>query len=452
LKVHPFVNEGLGNSSYLIELDDQEAILVDPDRTVDRYLAAIEARGLRLAGVFETHLHADFVSGSRELASRTGAPVFAAEAASVEFTVRGLLPGRTVPVGGHGVTAIDSPGHTPEHLSYLLRGPRDEPALFSGGSLIVGGAARTDLISREATEELTRAQFRTLRQAFASLADETLLYPTHGGGSFCSTGAGIERVSTLGRERQDNPLLGIDDEEEFLGWFPKTFPATPAYFARMRTINQRGPRLRKDITLPIALSPADFAERSHRGLVVDARSKEDYARGHIPGSLSITYRDSFPVWLGWLAPAETQLSFVTNGVPVEPLVDDSLLVGYERFGGWLEGGIAAWEQSGRGLRRVEIVDATTAKQRLLAGALALDVRELDEHALGHLPDAVHVPLGELAGRAGELPRDRPVVVYCAVGDRASSGASLLEAAGFKDISVLGGGIGAWRAERYPVAT
>ncbi len=449
MNVIPFVHEGLGNSSYLVGLGDGEALLVDPDRTIWRYLRAAEERGgWRIAAVFETHLHADFVSGAREAAHATGARLFLPAGAQSRLDHHGVAPGERVGLAGAELEAVGSAGHTPEHLSFVLRAERRPPALFSGGSLIVGGAARTDLIAPDLTDELTRAQYRTLRDAFASLADETALYPTHGGGSFCSTGAGSERSSTLGRERATNPLLAIADEDEFVRWFPTTFPATPAYYSRMRAVNQAGPRLRGEIPPPPPLPPNDFDRARNGALVVDARPKEAYAAGHVPGALSNAFRDSYAVWLGWLVPADTPLLFVTDGLPVEPVVDESLLVGYERFAGWLEGGMRAWEAAGLPLRRTDLVDAAGARRALLDGAAILDVRQVDEYAAGHIEGAVHMPLGELPSRVEELPRDRPLVTYCGHGERASTAVSLLERAGYESLLNLDGGYGAWRAAAH----
>jgi rhodanese-related sulfurtransferase len=302
------------------------------------------------------------------------------------------------------------------------------------------------------TESLTRAQYRTLRRAFSDLPDETVLYPTHGGGSFCSTGAGGERTSTLGRERAENPLLSLTDEDEFARWFPTTFPAVPDYFFRLREVNRRGPRLRREIPPPRALDPEEFAERRASAVVIDARGMVDYAEGHIPGSLNNTLRDVYAVWLGWLVPEDTELLFVVDSeTDIESLVEESMLVGYERFGGWLHGGVAAWQSSGRKLATTDIVGAREARDRLAEGAAALDVREPNEFALGHIEGALNVPLGSLGEELTRIPHDRPLVVNCGHGERASTAISMLEAAGWRDLINLNGGIGAWASSGYAVA-
>jgi rhodanese-related sulfurtransferase len=451
MRTIPFVQEGLGNSSYILDLGNRRGVIVDPDRSVARYVDALRENDLQLAAIFETHLHADFVSGARELASQTEAPIFIARDAASKLPVHGLEGGQLLKLDGLEAMAVASPGHTPEHLSFVFRAASGPPMLFSGGSLIVGGAARTDLISPEMTEPLSRHQFRTLHSAFADLPDETLLYPTHGGGSFCSTGTGQDRTSTLGRERRENPLLSIDDENEFVKWFPTTFPAAPGYFFRMRAVNQAGPLLRAEILPPPGLGPEEFAHRCGEAVVVDARSKEEYARGHIPGSLNNPLRDDYAVWLGWLVPENSTLLFVCDPSSLGRVVDLSLLVGYERFGGWLQGGVEAWQASGRETSRIDLADAARAKHLLLHGAAGLDVREPDEYGSGHIEAAIHVPLGSLAANTDRIPRDRPVVVYCGHGERASSGASLLEASGFRNLVNLDGGIEAWRRAGFAVA-
>ncbi|MEX1253280.1 MAG: rhodanese-like domain-containing protein [Dehalococcoidia bacterium] len=444
MKVLPFVHEGLGNSSYLVEVGDGDALLVDPDRSFDRYLRAAEERGWSIAGVLETHVHADFVTGAVEALDAVDAPVFVPADSGCRYPHQAARPREPIRVAGAQIEPIASPGHTPEHLSYVLRSGSRPPVLFSGGSIIVGGAARTDLISPERTEELTRKQYRTLREAFSALPDETLLYPTHGGGSFCSAGAGGERSSTLGEQRSDNPALAAIDEDEFVRWFPATFPAAPDYFFRMRAFNQAGPRLRAEIATAKPLSPDDFERLSRQGLIIDVRTMEEYARAHIPGSLSIPFRDVYPVWLGWLVSPETDLLFVLGDVPLEDVTDESLLVGYERFAGWLQGNVPAWQAAGKPMQDHSLVDASQAQRLLADGAVALDVREPTEVRAGRVDDAIAIPLGELAARIEEVPKDRPVIVYCGHGERSSTGVSLLERAGLSDLMNLDGGYDAWQ--------
>jgi glyoxylase-like metal-dependent hydrolase (beta-lactamase superfamily II)/rhodanese-related sulfurtransferase len=450
MDILPFVREGLGNSSYLVGLPGGEAALVDPDRSVKRYLDAAAARGWQITRVFETHLHADFVTGSLETAAATGARLFVPTDAAARFPHAPLSGGASVAVPGGAVEAIASPGHAPEHMSYALRQEGSAPALFSGGSLLAGGAARTDLIAPDQTEPLTRAQFRTLHDAFRELPDATALFPTHGGGSFCSSGAGGERTSTLGHERATNPMLDLSDENEFLRWFPSTFPAAPDYFFRLRRVNQAGPRLRGEIAVPPLRAPGDFARLADEAVIVDVRPKECYLSRHIPRSLSIPFRYVFATWLGWLAPENAALLLVLGDEPLEAVLDECLLVGYERFAGVLRGGIDAWERAGLPLTAADLVDARRAHDLVAAGAVALDVREPDEFALAHIPGAVHMPLGQVATRLHQLGPARSIVAYCGHGERAATAVSLLERGGLTALADLEGGFDGWKEAGYAV--
>lgn len=442
MNIVPFVHEGLGNSSYMVGFDDGTALLVDPDRSIQRYLDLARARKWRITAVLETHLHADFVSGAHEVAAATGATHFLHVHAHVQLPHAAISPPRSISFDGFEVEALATPGHTPEHLGYVLRTAAGPPALFSGGSLLVGGAARTDLIAPHMTEPLTRAQFHTLNAAFNALPDETLLYPTHGGGSFCSSGSGSARTSTLGEERAANPTLAIQDENEFVRWFPTTFPAAPAYYFRMRAFNAAGPRLRRDIAMPPPLEPDQFADAAHGALIVDTRPVEEYSNAHIEGALHIEFRDSFAVWLGWLVPADARLLFVVAPETLNDVVAEALLVGYENFGGWLNGGMEAWRESGRPVASTEFVDGTAARSYIADGAEVIDVRESNEFAEKHAPTARHVALGSLSTTSFTSGVDNPVVVYCGHGERSSTAASLLERAGRRRVINVRGGLGA----------
>jgi glyoxylase-like metal-dependent hydrolase (beta-lactamase superfamily II) len=440
MNIVPFVHEGLGNSSYLVGLDDGTALLVDPDRSIQRYLDQARAMEWRIKAVFETHLHADFVSGAHEVAAATGARLFLPREAHVRLPHEPVDAGRLITLSGTEIEAIGSPGHTPEHISYTIRTNAHPAALFTGGSLIVGGAARTDLISDEMTDELTRAQFRTLANAFKSMPDETELYPTHGGGSFCSAGSGSSRTSTLGLERATNPMLNFENEDKFAAWFPTTFPAAPAYYFRMRAFNAVGPRLRRDIPMPPPMEPDQFAAAANTALIVDTRSVEAYSTAHIRGSLHIQFRDSFAVWLGWLVPAGTRLLFVAEPARLDDIITEALLVGYEDLGGWLGGGVDAWRRSGHPVSSTEFVDGDTALTYVADGADLIDVRETNEYVQRHAPNARHIALGTLDQRSLAGTEEDRVVVYCGHGERSSTAASLLERAGRTHVVNVRGGL------------
>ena len=446
--ITPFIDEGLGNSSYLVDLGDGRGLVVDPTRDVAPYARSAEERGLRLAYGLETHLHADFVSGSRELA-RLGASILAPRGGHIEFAHRGLDDGDELDLGGLTLRAIGTPGHTPEHLGYvLLDGPR-QLALFSGGALLVGSVARTDLIGAEETEPLARQLYRALRDRILALPDELPVYPTHGAGSFCSVPGGGERTTTIGHERRTNPLLATPDEETFVRRLFDGLGTYPDYFLRLREINRLGPVVYGDHPPVLReLAPDEFEALVHDGAeLVDVRPIEAFAMGHIPGALSIALRGSFASWLGWLVAADRRLVFVLDEAQDrDELVRQALKVGYDELVGELGGGMAAWRASGRPETRIELVRDPTALHSPI-----LDVRQEAEYVAGHVPGATLVELGSLVAQAGEHTSE-PVQVMCAHGERATTAASLVERAGGR-ASVFVGGARDWsRALGRPLAT
>jgi hydroxyacylglutathione hydrolase len=441
------VDEGLGNSSYVVDLGDGRAMVVDPARDPGPYLAEAEKRGLRVAVSLETHLHADFVSGSRELADR-GTRVVAACAADLEHPHRGLADGEEMDLGGLNLVALATPGHTPEHLAYLLRDGSRPVALFSGGSLLVGAVARTDLTSPERTEELARSLWRSIHDRILALPDDLPVYPTHGAGSFCSVAPGGDRMTTIGRERSSNPLLAEPDEDAFVARLLSGFGTFPPYFLEMRELNRRGPRVYGRWP---PLSALDVGEV--RGLVddeaviVDVRQVEPFAAGHIPGSLSIPLRPQFASWLGWLVSRERTIVVVLDDdQDRSDLVRQCLAIGYERLAGELVGGIESWRSADLPVAVVPVVSAEDASGTLV------DVRQRNEFASGHVPGAINVELGDAAEQASALPPGR-LTVMCGHGERAMTAVSILAAHGRTDVSVLVGGPGdvvAARGQRMAV--
>jgi glyoxylase-like metal-dependent hydrolase (beta-lactamase superfamily II) len=423
--ISPVVDEGLGNSSYLVDLGDGRGLVVDPTRDVTSYVRAAEQHGLGLAFSLETHLHADFVSGSRELALRR-ATVLAPRAGRIEFPHRGLEADEEVDLGGLTLRALGTPGHTPEHLAYLLLDGGRPLGLFSGGALLVRSVARTDLISPDQTEPLARQLYRALRDLIRALPDDLPVYPTHGAGSFCSAAGGGERTTTIGRERSTNPLLGAPDEETFVHRLTAGLGTYPDYFLRLREVNRRGPAVYGDNPPALrGLMPDELEAAVRAGAeLVDVRPVEAFAAGHVPGALSIALRDSFASWLGWLVPGDRRLVFVLDeGQDRIALVRQSLKIGYENLAGELAGGMTAWRLSGRPESQTVLVrDPATVLEPVL------DVRQAAEYAGGHIPGAALVELGSLQERAIDIAGD-PVTVMCGHGERAATAASILERAG-----------------------
>jgi hydroxyacylglutathione hydrolase len=393
-------------------------------------------------------IHADFVSGSRELA-RLGAQILVPRAAGLEFPHRGLEDGAEIDLGGLTLRALATPGHTPEHLGYLLLDGRRPLALFSGGALLVGAVARTDLISADQTEPLARQLYRALHERILSLPDDLPVYPTHGAGSFCSAPGGRERTTTIGKERTSNPLLAAPDEDAFVARLLGGLGTYPTYFHGLREVNRRGPRIYGDAppALPL-LAPVEFAAATDAGAeLIDARPVEAYGRGHIPGALSIALRDAFASWLGWLVDPARPLVFVLDDDQDRAeLVRQCLKIGYENLAGELASGMTAWRESGRPETRTALVsDPATIEAPLL------DVRQTSEYVAGHIPGANLVELGSLAAQV-ENVGSQPVTVMCGHGERAATGASLLERAG-GNAAVYTGSAREWsRALDRPLAT
>lgn len=332
------VQEGLGNSCYLVDLGDGSALVVDPPRDLRALRTATEKGGLRIRFAADTHLHADFLSGAVQLAHDDGATILASAAGRRRFPHRGLGEGDEVDLSGLTMTALATPGHTDEHLSFLLRDGDRPVGVFTGGSLIVGSAARTDLLGSDRIEELARAQFGSLRR-LSALPPDTAVWPTHGAGSFCSAPPGAQRTSTIGRELATNPLVGIEDEDRFVERLLGSLGSYPPYFLRLAEVNRHGPAMLDPAnTGQLAQLPVSTVldVREDGAVVVDARPVPDYARAHIPGSLSIPLRAEFATWLGWLVPPEAPIVVVRNpDQDLAELVWQALNIGIDRLVGEL---------------------------------------------------------------------------------------------------------------------
>jgi glyoxylase-like metal-dependent hydrolase (beta-lactamase superfamily II)/rhodanese-related sulfurtransferase len=435
-RVIPVVDEGLGNSSYLVDLGDGRALAIDPSRDLRLLDRSATQRGLSVAAAAETHLHADFVSGSTRLAARDGASVFGAAAGHREFPHTPLDDGDEVDLGGLTLRAWTTPGHTAEHLAYLLVDNERVLAVFTGGSLIVGAAARTDLAGAEQTEPLARAQFRSLRR-LTELPDDTPVYPTHGAGSFCAAPPGADRVTTIGREKAANSLLRIDDEDTFVDTLLAGLGTFPPYFLRLGELNRRGPALPAEAGLRALSVASVLALRGAGAEIIDVRAFADYAAAHIPGSLAIELRPAFATWLGWLVPNPQTPLVVVRAPDQDPgeVLWQARKIGYDNLAGELDGGVTAWQAAGQPLATTALISPEHVERRRL-----LDIRQAAEYAGGHVPHARHVELGALAD-ADIAPG--PLVMMCGHGERAATAASVLERAGRGDLGVLLGGPGDW---------
>ena len=432
----PLVDEGLGNSAYLVDLGDGRALVVDVSLDLRAAREAARRRGLKLTFAADTHLHADFVSGARQLAATEGTRVLASAAGHREFGHTGLRDEDEVDLGGLRLRVLATPGHTHEHLSFLLLDGDSPVGVFTGGSLLVGAAARTDLVDPDRTEELARLQHASL-QRLATLPDEVAVWPTHGAGSFCSAPPGTQRTSTIGREKSTNPLLRTGDEDAFVTTLLGSLGSFPPYFLRLAEVNRRGPAvLEADPRLPALDVTTVRALLADGAGMIDVRPVPEFATAHVPGAVSIPLRPVFASWLGWLAPHDRPLVVLRGpGQDPDEIAWQAAKIGYPDLAGELS--LDAWAAAGQPTTGIRLVRADE-----IGGARVLDIRQSAEFAAGHLPGAAHVELGEIAARAGELPAE-PTVVMCGHGERAMGAASLLERAGHRDLAVLDGGPGDW---------
>jgi hydroxyacylglutathione hydrolase len=450
LQLVPVVDEGLGNSTYLLDIGQGRALVVDPERDLRQVRTEALRLGLTIAYAAETHLHADFISGVRELQETEGATVLAPEVGPRGFAHTVLNDGDTLDLGDFTLQALATPGHSPEHLSYLLLDDGHIAGVFTGGSLMVGTAGRTDLVGPDMTVPLARAQYHSLHRLM-ELPDDTPVWPTHGAGSFCSAAAGGERMTTIGHERATNPLLQAVDEDAFVDALLGSLGTFPDYFLRLGEVNRLGP-VAVGATLPVpALSADQVEELQEQGAqIVDVRQPADFAAGHIPGSLSIALRPAFATWLGWLADPERVVIIVRGqDQDLDDIIWAAAKVGFDALAGELAGGFPAWKNSA-----ATATGSLIEAERLVIGAEAsaavVDIRQASEYAAGHVAAARNFELGSLADRVSELPAG-PLVVMCGHSERAMSAASILERAGRTKVAVLNGGAPDWaRAAGLPL--
>lgn len=444
--LHVVEDTGLGNAAYLLDLGDGRALAVDVSRDLRAVYETADRHGLRVAFAADTHLHADFLTGATELARREGATLLASAGGNRAYAHTGMRDWDEVDLGGLTLRALATPGHTDEHVAFeILDGPRTR-GIFTGGSLIVGSAARTDLVDPERTEELARAQYRSLRR-LAAYAPEVEVWPTHGGGSFCSAPAGDRRTSTIGTELATNALLNATDEQTFARALLDSLGTYPAYFNRLGDLNRTGPAPTPDAPpVPASLDPAQVLAAPQMGVeVVDVRPVRDFAAGHIPGSVSIPLRPVFASWLGWLVAFDRPLVIVRN--PDQDMAEvwwQSHKIGYDHIHGQVADGLAAWRTGGHPTSTIALVDPGEITDHQV-----LDIRQRSEFVEGHLPHAAHLELGALADERGTAaPTDagadgEPLVVMCGHGERAMGAASLLARAGRANLLVLDGGPDDW---------
>jgi hydroxyacylglutathione hydrolase len=465
-----FYDEQLAQASYLIGCGTSgSAVVIDPCRAVDQYITAAEREGLRITDVTETHIHADFVSGLRELAARTGAVMHLSacggEAWQYGFRsepgVRLLADGDGFRAGMVELRAVHTPGHTPEHLCFLVTDTASagEPmGIVTGDFVFVNDVGRPDLLETAAgvagtAETGARQLFRSLAW-FRTLPDHLQVWPGHGAGSACGKGLSAVPQSTVGYERRFNWAFGVGDEGEFVRQVLAGQPEPPRYFAEMKRVNREGPPVLGSVSLPERMAEHRIAGvLASGGLVVDTRPAAEFAAAHIPGTLSIPFNRSFTTWAGSLLPYDHDVCLLVGDADpavLAGLVGGLRSIGLDRVRGWFgPGALELWAREGNALPHVDqMAIADLARRR--SSLLVLDVRGRSEWETGHIAGATLIPLAELPARLAELPAGRPVAVHCQGGSRSAIAASLLQARGRRDVMNVPEGFGGWVLAGLPV--
>jgi hydroxyacylglutathione hydrolase len=442
-----FFDAGLGHASYLVaDPEAGVAFLVDPDRAIEAYLAAASTLDVLITHSFETHVHNDYLSGSRALAELRPITVVSGPDAKVEYPHAALGDGETLDVGALRVRCVATPGHTPEHVAFLvsdLRRADDPQYLFSGGALLVGHIARVDLLGSQLEQRLARDAYATLREKVLSLADYVAVFPTHGGGSACTASVATSRWTTLGFERRHNEVAraAAGDFREFHDTIARGLPVAPAYYPHVRALNHRGVTLPDRRPLPLLSDPLP-----HGAALLDPRPPHLYGTGHRRGALNIVGNDGFAVRCGAVVTYGTPIVLLTRDEEqAERLRAQLSLIGFDDVRGYADP-VATSDDA---TATTQQVDARTAGRMMGSGATFVDVRERSEYASGHVPGAKHIPYAELDQRIGEVSRQGPVVVYCASGVRSSLASSIFERHGMSTANVRGG-FSAWRSAGLPI--
>jgi glyoxylase-like metal-dependent hydrolase (beta-lactamase superfamily II)/rhodanese-related sulfurtransferase len=445
----------LAHASYLLA-SDGDAVVVDPQRDVEIYLQAAEANHLSIRHIVETHLHADFISGHRELASRTGARIYIGAQAHATFPHVALCDGFQLQVGKMRITALETPGHTPESICLVITDEEKSSgpwAILTGDTLFLGDVGRPDLSKKFSSAQLAGMLYDSLHAKILTLPDDVLVYPAHGAGSLCGRNMRAERVSTIGTERLTNYALQIKNRNEFVKQLTSNLPTRPEYFAQDAEINRTGASALSDLP---PIPPIEAAELqsllAEGGIALDVRPGEQFAAGHVPGSMNVALSGQFASWAGALLGLAARPVLIAES---QDAVSEARMrlarIGLEDARGYLSGGVEAWSEAGFPLAALQQITADVLSERLRGGAVqVLDVRREPEWEAGHIEGAVWWPLDNFKVAPPEIDRDAPIAVHCKGGYRSMIACSLMQRAGFRNVINLTGGFDAWQNTKLPV--
>lgn len=447
----------LAHASYLIG-DQGEAAVVDPQRDVEEYFEEAAKQGLTIRHVIETHLHADFVSGHREIAQRTGASIYFGAKANAEFDHVPVKEGDEIRMGKVMLRFLETPGHTPESISVVVtdQNQSEQPyAVLTGDALFIGDVGRPDLLgARISAAELAGMLYDSLHQKFLTLPDSVKVYPAHGAGSMCGRNISSERSSTIGEQRKLNYALQPMSRDEFIRMMTTDLPEAPSYFSFDAQINRKGPAIMENLPAPLPLTPQEVQSKSENSVIVDTRPSDQFGVAHVPGSINIGLGGQFASWAGSLIPLNTPIIIVAEN---EERVLESRVrlarVGHENVIGYLAGGILAWDQAGFPSASTEQITVTELNQRIKEKEVdqVVDVRRIGEWNSGHIREAIHIPLNTLSKEASaKLNPDKNTAAICAGGYRSSMATSILEKLGYHKITNVIGGMNAWNSSQLEV--
>jgi hydroxyacylglutathione hydrolase len=445
-------DEGLAQASFLIGCPrTKDAIVIDPRRDVDVYVEAARAGGFRIAYSIETHVHADFACGSNELAA-IGAKTICGPGSNLQYPSHEVTDGERLQVGDLALEFFHTPGHTPEHISILVRQPDAPLRLFTGDTLFVGAVGRPDLLGEEQTRRLAGDLYDSLFDKILPLDSAVEVHPGHGSGSLCGAGIGNDPFTTIGQERRFNPMLQHKSKEAFVTAVLADLPDTPPYFPRMKKLNAAGAPvmcLADGYTGPVPVSAGDAARAMQAGaILIDLRKAEVFAAGHPKGALNLSFGPKIGYWGGYVLPTEARV-FLLGGSEREitEAARQLLRIGLSRIDGFVTGGFEAWREAGLPVGAITLtnVEALQGSLEGPSAPLVIDVRTAKEWKKDHIAGAMHIPLGELERRAAEIPRDRTAATMCEAGYRSSLAASVLARAGVERLINVTGGMSAWRA-------